>query len=205
MALPDEKVIAPRERLFSLVLERAAHHKHAGRTNKGRPQRADSHIEILHEDTEVPVGSKVSFRLTGETVVIEILSADSVCIFNRIVNSGRSVRKLFSHGYDAEFSGEIPMKYLDANVFIYAALIVDQLCDRNRRCFRIFWKAKMNVVEKLLEPRIRFTSFLIISMPSALKAGYRAMCAVNAGQFATVLRRQHCVRRHLCCLSYIIA
>ncbi|MBX8632799.1 MAG: hypothetical protein J9259_09865 [Thermoplasmata archaeon YP2-bin.285] len=51
-------------------------------------------------------GSKINLRLDVETVVIETLSAVSVCIFNRIVNSGRSVRKLFSHGYDAEFSGE---------------------------------------------------------------------------------------------------
>ncbi|MBX8632798.1 MAG: hypothetical protein J9259_09860 [Thermoplasmata archaeon YP2-bin.285] len=60
--------------------------------------------------------------------------------------------------------------------------------------FRIFRKAKMNIVEKLLEPRIRFTSFFIISMPSTLIEGYRGMCAVNAGQSATVLWRQHCVK-----------
>ncbi|MBX8632845.1 MAG: hypothetical protein J9259_10105 [Thermoplasmata archaeon YP2-bin.285] len=74
--------------------------------------------------------------------------------------------------------------------------------EETESCFRIFRKARINVVEKLLGPRIRFTSFFIISMPSTLMEGYSGMCVINAVQFATVLWRQHCVKQHLCCLQY---
>ncbi|MBX8632846.1 MAG: hypothetical protein J9259_10110 [Thermoplasmata archaeon YP2-bin.285] len=63
MALPDEKVIALRERLFSLGLERAADHKNAGRRNIGRTKRAGSHTEIIREDTEDSARFEGKFKI----------------------------------------------------------------------------------------------------------------------------------------------
>ena len=104
------------------------------------------------------------------------MNADSVCIFNSIAYSGRSVSKIFS--------------------YLLLSLLIS-FAKETESCFRICRMAKMNVVEKPLEPRIHFTSFFITSMPSTLVEGYSGMCAVNAGQFATVLWRQHCVKHSI--------
>lgn len=53
-------------------------------------------------------GSKVNFRLEGDSVVIEKVSSDSVDIFNRIAHSGSSVKKISPHEYEAELAGRNP-------------------------------------------------------------------------------------------------